>query len=298
MFSAMLQDAFHHSEDRICIIYQADGKLHNQCHLKAVMKVKQTVIRDLLFADDCALNATSEHNMQDSLDRFSTACDNFGLTISRKKTEVMFQPAPGKPYLKPHITVKDTVLNDVEKFTYLGSTVSRHANIDEEVTCRIAKASSVFGRLQSNVWDRRGISLTTKVKVYQAIVITTLLYAGESWTIYKRHARQLNKFHMSSLHKLLRIKWQDKVPNTEVLSGTGMPSIYTLLSKAQVRWAGHVSHMSSECLPKRLLYGELLVGKCPVGKPKMCFKDSLKMSLKDLEIPVKTWERVASDWVR
>ena len=67
----------------------------------------------------------------------------------------------------------------------------------------------------------------------------------------------------------------------------GMPSIYTLLSKTQVRWAGHVSCMSNEHLPKRLLYGELLVGKCPVGRPKMHFKDSLKMSLKDLEIPVK-----------
>ena len=45
MFSAMLQDAFHHSEDGIGIIYQTDGKLHNQHHLKAVTKVKQTVIR-------------------------------------------------------------------------------------------------------------------------------------------------------------------------------------------------------------------------------------------------------------
>ena len=59
----------------------------------------------------------------------------------------MFQPAPGKPYLKPHITVNDTVLNDVEKFTYLGNTISRHVNIDEEVTCTIEKASSAFGRL-------------------------------------------------------------------------------------------------------------------------------------------------------
>ena len=190
------------------------------------------------------------------------------------------------------------MLDDVEKFTYQGSTVSRYTNIDEEVTCRIAKVSSLFGRLGSNVWDRRGISLTTKLKVYQGIMITTLLYAGESWTIYSRHARQLNKFHMSCLYKLLRIKWQDKVPNTEVLSCTGMPSIYTLLSKAQVRCAGHVSRMSNECLPKRLLYGELFVGKCPVGRPMMHFRDSLKMSLKDLEIPVETWKRLACDQVR
>ena len=210
----------------------------------------------------------------------------------------MFQPAPGKPYLKPHITVKGTVLNDVEKFTYLWSTISRHANIDKEVTCRIAKANSAFGRLQSNIWHRRGISLTNKMKVHHTIVITMLLYAGESWTIYSRHARQLNKFHMSCLCKLLRIKWQDKVPNTEVLLYTGMSSIYTLLSKVQVRWVGYVPCISSGHLLKRSLYGELLIGKCPVGRPKMQFKDSLKMSLKDLEIPVKTWERLASDWVR
>ena len=74
-----------------------------------------------------------------------------------------------------------------------------------------------------------------------------------------------------------------------------MLSIHTLLSKAQVRWVGHVSCMSDEHLQKRLLYGELLVGKCPVGRPKMHFKDRLKMSLKDLEIPVETWERLASN---
>ena len=53
--------------------------------------------------------------------------------------------------------------------------------------------------------------------------------------------------------------------------------------------------MSDEHLPKRLLYGELLVGKCPVGRPKMQFKDTLKTSQKDLEIPVKTWKSLASD---
>ena len=34
--------------------------------------------------------------MQAEMDSFSAACNNFGLTISTKKTEVMFQPAPSK----------------------------------------------------------------------------------------------------------------------------------------------------------------------------------------------------------
>ncbi|CAH1277239.1 Hypp9517 [Branchiostoma lanceolatum] len=158
VFTAMLTDAFQDREEGIGIKYRTDGKLLNQRRLLALTKVKQTVIRDFLFADDCALNAASEQEMQSSTDRFSGACDNFGLTISTEKTEVMFQPRPGKTYKQPSITVHGQVLKPVDKFTYLGSTMSRHSNIDEEVNCRIAKASSAFGRLRRTVWERRGMS--------------------------------------------------------------------------------------------------------------------------------------------
>ena len=96
---------------------------------------------DSLFADDCALNACLEQEMQLEVDSFSSACDNFGLTISTKKTEVMFQPAPGNPYHEPCISVKGQNLQAVENFTYLGSTFSRTANIDAEINNRISKAS-------------------------------------------------------------------------------------------------------------------------------------------------------------
>ncbi|KAL1277225.1 hypothetical protein QQF64_023898 [Cirrhinus molitorella] len=46
---------------------------------------------------------------------------------------------------------------------------------DIEVNRRITKASSAFGRLRSNVWDHLGISLATKLKVYQAVALTTLM---------------------------------------------------------------------------------------------------------------------------
>jgi len=84
----------------------------------------------------------------------------------------------------------------VENFTYLGSTLSRSANIDAEVNNRIAKASSAFGRLKKTVWERRGISQQNKIKVYRAVVLTSLLYSYEPWTIYKRHEKQLQQFHL------------------------------------------------------------------------------------------------------
>ena len=74
--------------------------------------------------------------MQTTVDKFSTACDNFGLTISTVKTEVMHQPAPGMPYRAPSIAVKGKELTAVDIFTYLGCTLSRVVHIDEEVTTR------------------------------------------------------------------------------------------------------------------------------------------------------------------
>ena len=67
--------------------------------------------------------------MQGAVDRMSKACGNFPLTIGTKKTEVVHQPAPGKPYSEPTITVNGQKLEDVDKFTYLGSTLFRAVHI-------------------------------------------------------------------------------------------------------------------------------------------------------------------------
>ena len=220
--------------------------------------------------------------MQASMDKFSAACANFGLTISTEKTEVMHQPAPHTSCTESSISVNGQRLQVADQFTHLGSTLSRATTIAAEVNCRIAKASCAFGRLRANVWERRGIRLETKLKVYRAAVLPTLLYGSETWTVYRRHSRQLNHFHMTCLRKILRIKWQDKIPDTEVLSRADLPSVHTLLVRAQTRWAGHVVRMSDERIPKQLLYGELSQGKRAHGGQKKRFKDTLKASLTSL----------------
>ena len=295
VFSAMLLDAYSGSEEEIKVKFRTDGKLFNPRRLQAITKVRDAPIRDFLFADDCALNASTEKQMQQDVDSFGKACNNFGLTISIKKTEVMFQPAPGKPYHKPNITVNDQVLQIVDNFTYLGSTLSRDVSLDAEINNRISKASAAYGRLTKNVWERRGLKLTTKLKVYKAVVLTTLLYASETWTTYSRHVKRLNHFHMCCLRKLLHIRWQDKIPDSEVLQKSGLSSIHTLLMKNQARWAGHLVRMPDSRLPKQLLYGELQEGTRPLGRPKKRFKDSLKSSLKGLGININTWEQQALD---
>lgn len=105
------------------------------------------IVRDLLFADYCARNAGSEADMQLCVDKFASAYSNFGLTMSTKKTDVKPQPAQGKPYVEPNITVNGQRLNAVDRFTYIGSKLAQNVTIDDEVNVRTARASSTFGRL-------------------------------------------------------------------------------------------------------------------------------------------------------
>ncbi|VDM00903.1 unnamed protein product [Schistocephalus solidus] len=51
-----------------------------------------------------------------------------------------------------------------------------------------------FGRLQASVCNHHGIHLNTKLKMYKAVVLTTLLYGVDSWTVYSNQARKLNHF--------------------------------------------------------------------------------------------------------
>ena len=144
VFAAMLHDASQDNDDGIQLKYRTDGGVFNLRRLKANTKVKIATLRELLFADDCALNSNTEAEMQQYVNHFYRACDNFSFTISTKKTEVMHQPAPRKMYHEPHIFVNDESLKATDSFIYLGSSLSREANIDVEVNNRLSKANSAF----------------------------------------------------------------------------------------------------------------------------------------------------------
>ncbi|BHF84947.1 hypothetical protein SprV_1002810100 [Sparganum proliferum] len=148
------------------------------------------------------------------------------------------------------VSPSSRLLPGTRLFASIGSTLSRNTKIDDEVANRISKASQAFGHLQSSVWNRHGLQLSTKLKMYKAVILPTLLYGAETWTVYTKQARRLNHFHLSCLRRILRLNWQDRIPDTDVLERTGILSIYTLLRQMQLRWSRHLERMDDERLPK------------------------------------------------
>ena len=85
------------------------------------------------------------------------------------------------------------------------------------------------------------------------------------------------------------------IPNTDVLEKANLSSVVTMIRKAQMRWAGHVSRMTDSRILKQLFYGQLKNGRRKVGASRKRYKDSLKAHLKDFNLDVFTWEKAASD---
>ena len=158
----LLQYAFKDCSEGVYIHTRTDCKLFNIARCHAETKVREILIRELLFADDAALASHTESGLQQLINQFSAACKEFGLTISLKKTKIMAQ-STNHP---PTITINGYMLETVDNFTYLGSSISKSHTLETEVDNRIAKAAAVMAKLHWKVWNNSKLTEKTKLHVY------------------------------------------------------------------------------------------------------------------------------------
>ncbi|KAK2189686.1 hypothetical protein NP493_99g00005 [Ridgeia piscesae] len=86
-------------------------------------------LEDLDFADDLALLSHSHQQMQEKTELLNTVSTQLGLNINRSKTRIM------KANTKNNnpITMNGEPLEETESFTYLGSTINKHGDTEEDV---------------------------------------------------------------------------------------------------------------------------------------------------------------------
>ena len=286
--STMLNDAFRDMGDGVYIQSRQTADLFNVAHFRAKTKTTRILMIELLFADDSALVAHSAGEMQNIVDTFSNASKKFGLKITIKKTEVLYQPNSTRTR-EEDIMVDRNKLNSVLEFTYLGNTISSDGCIDVEIQRRMAKASASFGRLRQRLWNNHHVSMRVKGKIYRAIMLFTLLYGAEAWSVYRLQVKKLHAFMMRHLRLIMRITWIDKVTNKEILERIGLPSMEDLLIRKNLRWTGHLMRMSPDRVPKQVLYSQLSSGHRKRGRPRLRFKDTNKRNLKLRDIKIDSW---------
>ena len=144
-------------------------------------------ITDANYADDIALLANTPNQAEALLHSLERAAAWIGLHINAHKTEYMCFNQAG------NISTQDgTSLKLVDKFTYLGSSVS---STEKDIDTRLTKTWIVIDKL-SVIWK---LDLTDKLKrsFFQAAVVSILLYGGTTWTLKKTAGEEARR----QLHK-------------------------------------------------------------------------------------------------
>ncbi|XP_063624759.1 uncharacterized protein LOC134796499 [Cydia splendana] len=298
-FAFVVRESMKNLSEGIGIRFRMDGGLFNISRFRSRTKVSYAVMTEIMYADDLCFVSNSAEGLQRLMSSLHDACTTFGLKINVKKTEVMVNVPDNEP--NASVCIGDEMLKRVERFRYLGSTITAKYDLDAEINARIGAAAVAFGKLRPKVFRSHDLKLSTKISVYMAAVLPNLLYASETWVLYRKHIRTLDRFHLKCLRDIMNIKWTDRVRNTNVLRRANVGGIEVYLMRRQLRWCGHVSRMSEDRVAKRIFFSELQNGKRKSGGQYLRYKDVLKRHMKRCQLEPSDWERKAAqrpEWRR
>ena len=150
----------------------------------------------------------------------------------------------------------------MEEFPYLGSLVDSSGKMDADVSRRVAQATKAFGALRKAVFLDKDLKLSTKKRVYNACVLSVLLYGAECWILLKRHKKRLNTSHHRCIRTIIGIsnrqQWSERITMAEVRRIWGdEETVSEKVQKRRLEWLGHLARMPDHSLPKVMLFSWL-----------------------------------------
>ena len=213
--------------------------------------------------EDIALLVNTPNQAETLLHSSERAAAGIGLHVNAHKTEYMCYNQTGEIS-----TLDGTSLKLVDKFTYLGSSVS---SIKKDINTRLTKAWTAINRL-SIIWKS---DLTDKMKCsfFQAVVVSILLYGCTTWTLTKRLEKKLGSNYTRMLQAILNKSWQQH-PTRHQLYGH-LPPIMKTIQVRRTRHAGHCWRSKGEHLSDVLLW-TLAYSQAKAGRPARTYIQQLR----------------------
>ena len=155
-------------------------------------------ITDANSADDIAILANTPNQAETLLPSLERAAAAIGLYVNAQKTEYMCFNQAGNIS-----TLEGTSLKLVDKFTYLGSSVS---SIEKDIDTRETKAWTPIDKL-SIIW-KSDLTDKTKRSFFQAAVVSILLYGCTTWTLTKWLGKKIDGNYTRMLRAILNKSWR------------------------------------------------------------------------------------------
>ncbi|TKS64956.1 LINE-1 reverse transcriptase -like protein [Collichthys lucidus] len=249
-------------------------------------------IGSLLFADDLVLLASSERDLQLSLEQFAAECEAAGMRISTSKSETMVL---SRKRVECSLRVGDEILPQVEEFKYLGVLFTSEGRMVREIDRRIGAASAVMRTLHRSVVVKKELSRKAKLSIYQSIYVPTLTYGHELWVVTKRTRSRIQAAEMSFLRRVAGLSLRDRVRSSAIREELRVQPLHLRIERSQLRWLGHLVRMPPGRLPGETFWARPS-GRRPRGRPRTRWRDYVsRLAWERLGVPLGELDEVAGE---
>ncbi|KAJ4432156.1 hypothetical protein ANN_20772 [Periplaneta americana] len=245
-----------------------------------------------------ALGEVAEAGMENT-EILLEASKEIGLEVNPEKTKYMIMSRDQNIVRNGNIKIGDLSFEEVEKFKYLGATVTNINDIREEIKRRINMGNACYYSVEK-LLSSSLLSKNLKVRIYKTVLLPVLLYGCETWTLTLREEHRLRVFENKMLRKIFGAKrdevtgiWR-KLHNAELHALYSSPDIIRNIKSRRLRWAGHVARMGESRNAYRVLVGRP-EGKRPLGRPRRRWEDNITMDLREVGYDDRDWIGLAQD---
>ena len=90
---------------------------------------------------------------------------------------------------------------------------------------RGSNMNGMVGALSREAIARKELSKATKLGVINAMVVPTLLYGSETWTLQRRHRSKIQAMEMRYLRKVVGVARIDRIPNEDIRRRLGVEAV-------------------------------------------------------------------------
>ncbi|KAJ4427026.1 hypothetical protein ANN_26825 [Periplaneta americana] len=225
----------------------------------------------LVSVDDVNMLGENPQTIRENKGILLEASKEIGLEVTPEKTKYMIMSRDENIVRNGNIKIGNLSFEEVEKFKYLGATVTNINDTWEEIKHRINMGNACYYPVEK-LLSCSLLSKNLKVKDIENMV--------------------LRKIFGAKRDEVTGV-WR-KLHNTELQALYSSPDIIRNIKSRCLRWAGHVARMGES----RNAYGVLVgrpEGKRPLGRQRHRWEDNIKMDLREVGYDDRDWIGLAQD---
>lgn len=234
---------------------------NRQARTNGICIGRDICVNSLLFADDQALLAETEDDLQYNVHTLGKIAKTYNCRISTSKTEIM--AFRGNYPVRSKICIDNIMLKQTSRFNYLGNNVSY--DCDRDVQLKLARYQLMCGTIRRTLG--RKTRKETQLKFYKTMALPTLLYGSENWVLRRADESSIQSAEMKFLRAVKGCTRRDHIRNDAIREELGVTPVLTQIHNYKKRWAEHLQRMDNNRLPK-LAWTYRPRGRRSIGRPR------------------------------